>query len=89
MIGKPPRQLFWLVSGQLFNGAGRGQMFLRTLCNHPKTGKKSYFEEEGEGNKEIDLMKRKSCYQETGAPCILLYDDLMMMLVMMYIIISH
>ena len=45
---------------------------------------KSYFEEGGEGNNEIDLMKRKSCYQETGAHCIPLYDDLMMMLVMMY-----
>ena len=47
---------------------------------------KSNFEEVGRGNTEIDLMKGKSCYQETGAPCIPLYDDLMMVMVMMYII---
>ena len=51
----------------------------------PRQGK-SYLEEGGEGNNEKDLMKRKSCYQETGAPCIPLYDDLMMVMVMMYII---
>ena len=37
----------------------------------PRQGK-SYLEEGGEGNNEKDLMKRKSCYQETGAHSILI-----------------